>query len=169
LLIKTNPLIAMQRGFRQHFRSHFAPCSKYCVTVGIKMAPCKTSQESELRRLRTVGTPEPCVSGGRPSCSVADTPWPLTHTWRMLAKCYVVSCSLSHSEGTSQNNPVNGIRYIMCSFVNNSSTGWWIIWRSLSINYVRWNQFTYLTSRDQNTFSVLGAKQRPTNFTNASA
>lgn len=80
LLIKTNPLIAMQRGFRQHFRSHFAPCSKYCVTVGIKMAPCKTSQESELRRLRTVGTPEPCVSGGRPSCSVADTPWPLTHT-----------------------------------------------------------------------------------------
>jgi hypothetical protein len=38
LLIKANPLITMQRGFRQHFRRHVAPCRKYCIIVGIKMA-----------------------------------------------------------------------------------------------------------------------------------
>jgi len=30
LHIKTNLLTAMQRGFRQHFRRHVAPCRKYC-------------------------------------------------------------------------------------------------------------------------------------------
>ena len=53
LLIKATRLIAMQRGFRQHFRRHVAPCRKCTFIVGIKMASCKTSQESGLKR--TIG------------------------------------------------------------------------------------------------------------------
>jgi hypothetical protein len=33
LLIKTDPLIAMQRGFRKRFRSRVAPCAKNTVLL----------------------------------------------------------------------------------------------------------------------------------------